>query len=51
MNSAPMGLVWTLDNDEEAQREPATANNLRSIGRRIRGSIRRFAFRTQLGPV
>ena len=47
-----MAVVWTLENLQDRRyHAPTSAKPQRSIGRRLGGAVRRFAFRTQLGPV
>ena len=47
-----MAVIWTLESlQDQRYRAPKSAKPRQSIRGRLGGAVRRFAFRTQLGPV
>jgi hypothetical protein len=52
LEPSQVAVIWTLENlQDQRHRAPNSAKPQRSIRGRVGGAVRRFAFRTQLGPV
>ena len=52
LEPSQMAVIWTMENlQDRRHRAPRSAKPQRSFRGRLGGTVRRFAFRTQLGPV